>query len=37
VRTPITITLVLAILLLARLAWSVRQSGSRQATVVGSS
>ena len=36
VRTPITITLVLAILLLARIVWSVRQSTSRQATVVGS-
>ena len=36
VRTPITITLVLAILLMARIVWSVRQSESRQATVVGS-
>ena len=34
VRTPITITLVLAILLLARIVWSVRQSTSRQATSV---
>ena len=35
VRTPITITLVLAVLLLARIVWSVRQSISRQATAVG--
>jgi sulfoxide reductase heme-binding subunit YedZ len=31
VRTPITITLILAILLLARLAWSLRPGGERQA------
>jgi sulfoxide reductase heme-binding subunit YedZ len=34
VRTPITITLVLAVLLLARIVWSVRQRVSRQARVV---
>jgi sulfoxide reductase heme-binding subunit YedZ len=37
VRTPITITLVLAVLLLARVAWSVRQRTSRQAGVVTAS
>jgi sulfoxide reductase heme-binding subunit YedZ len=37
VRTPITITLVLAVLLLARVAWSVRQRVSRQAGVVTAS
>ena len=30
VRTPITITVTLAILVLARLAWSLRQGGERQ-------
>ena len=34
VRTPITITLILAVLLLARLAWSVRQNRSREAAPV---
>jgi sulfoxide reductase heme-binding subunit YedZ len=34
VRTPITITLILAVLLLARLVWSVRQSRSREAATV---
>jgi sulfoxide reductase heme-binding subunit YedZ len=34
VRTPITITLVLAVLLLARIAWLARQRISRQAGVV---
>jgi sulfoxide reductase heme-binding subunit YedZ len=34
VRTPITITLVLAVLLLARIAWLARQRISRQADVV---
>ena len=34
VRTPITITLVLAVLLLARIVWSVRQRTTRQAGVV---
>src|SRR5579863_6175927 len=33
VRTPITITLVLAVLLVARIAWSVRQPAGRQAPV----
>ena len=33
VRTPITITLVLAVLLLARMAWSLRERAARQATV----
>ena len=33
VRTPITITLVLAVLLLARIVWSVRQRIDRQAEV----
>ncbi|MGB8538840.1 MAG: protein-methionine-sulfoxide reductase heme-binding subunit MsrQ [Acidobacteriaceae bacterium] len=37
VRTPITITLVLAVLLLARIAWTVRQKVSRQARVVTAS
>jgi sulfoxide reductase heme-binding subunit YedZ len=37
VRTPITITLVLAVLLLARVAWAVRQKVSRQASVVTAS
>ena len=37
VRTPITITLVLAVLLLARFVWSVRQKVSRQAGVVTAS
>ena len=37
VRTPITITLVLAVLLLARVAWSVRQRVTRQAGVVTAS
>jgi methionine sulfoxide reductase heme-binding subunit len=37
VRTPITITLVLAVLLLARVALSVRQRVSRQADVVTAS
>jgi len=36
VRTPINITLVLAILLLARIVWSMRQAGSRQTAAVGS-
>ena len=31
VRTPFTITVILATLLLARLAWSLRQAGARQA------
>jgi methionine sulfoxide reductase heme-binding subunit len=34
VRTPITITLVLAVLLLARLGWAVRQRIDRQARLV---
>jgi methionine sulfoxide reductase heme-binding subunit len=34
VRTPITITLVLAVLLLARLGWAVRQRIDRQAGMV---
>jgi sulfoxide reductase heme-binding subunit YedZ len=34
VRTPITITLVLSVLLLARIAWLARQRVSRQAGVV---
>jgi sulfoxide reductase heme-binding subunit YedZ len=34
VRTPITITLVLSVLLLARIAWLARQRISRQAVVV---
>jgi sulfoxide reductase heme-binding subunit YedZ len=33
VRTPITITLVLATLLLARIVWSARQAANRQARV----
>jgi methionine sulfoxide reductase heme-binding subunit len=33
VRTPITITLVLAVLLLARVVWSVREIRSRQAEI----
>ena len=37
VRTPITITLVLAVLLLARFAWTVRQKLSREARVVTAS
>jgi methionine sulfoxide reductase heme-binding subunit len=37
VRTPITITLVLAVLLLARIVWSVRQKVSRQTGVVTAS
>jgi methionine sulfoxide reductase heme-binding subunit len=32
VRTPITITVILAILLLARVVWSLRQTSTRQAT-----
>ncbi len=34
VRTPITITIVLAALLLARVVWSLRQSKARQAVAV---
>jgi sulfoxide reductase heme-binding subunit YedZ len=37
VRTPITITLVLAVLLLARVFWSVRQRVARQAGAVTAS
>jgi sulfoxide reductase heme-binding subunit YedZ len=37
VRTPITITLVLAVLLLARVLWTVRQRAGRQASVVTAS
>jgi len=37
VRTPITITLVLAVLLLARIVWLVRQKVSRQTGVVTAS
>ena len=33
VRTPITITLVLAVLLLARVVWSVREKANRQAAI----
>jgi sulfoxide reductase heme-binding subunit YedZ len=33
VRTPITITLALAVLLLARAAWSVREKANRQAAI----
>ena len=33
VRTPITITLVLAVLLLARVVWSVRERANRQAAI----
>jgi sulfoxide reductase heme-binding subunit YedZ len=33
VRTPITITLVLAVLLLARVVWSVREKANRQASI----
>jgi methionine sulfoxide reductase heme-binding subunit len=33
VRTPITITLVLAVLLLARVVWSVREKANRQAEI----
>jgi methionine sulfoxide reductase heme-binding subunit len=33
VRTPITITLVLAMLLLARVVWSVRERANRQAAI----
>jgi sulfoxide reductase heme-binding subunit YedZ len=33
VRTPITITLVLAVLLLARVVWSVREKTNRQAEI----
>jgi methionine sulfoxide reductase heme-binding subunit len=33
VRTPITVTLVLAVLLLARIAWSTRERLSRQAEI----
>jgi methionine sulfoxide reductase heme-binding subunit len=33
VRTPITVTLVLAVLLLARVVWSVREKSNRQAEI----
>ena len=33
VRTPVTITLVLAVLLLARVVWSVREKANRQASI----